>query len=175
MIKKARSGAKRGSTSTKGLKCGNPSGKRPALEIESGVFDAEAFALCVSQIELAARQHSPSQAMAVLSRFLQESGVRESLTIDSPISFLQTESRPVGSEGLDVREINMLEREGFMSVRAFVEADKRDLEAIPYFGVSTIERMERIRSSVRKEIIGLSPKLSTRRAAAERALRGDLN
>ncbi|MCC7334420.1 MAG: hypothetical protein IT422_04970 [Pirellulaceae bacterium] len=139
------------------------------------MFDVEAFALCVSQIELAVKQQSPTQAMSALTRFLQENGVRESLTMDSPISFLQTESRPVGSEGLDVREINMLEREGFLSVRAFVEADKRDLEAIPYFGVSTIERMERIRSSVRKEIICLSLKLSTRRAAAERALRGDLN
>lgn len=167
--------SKRASNVAKATGCGNPAGKRPGLEIEAESFDECAFMRCVAQLEIAARQHSPAQGIAAVSRFFQESSVRESLRMDSPLSALQDNCRPIGQEGLDVREINMLEREGFATVRAFCDAKPVDFAAIRYFGEATQERLFRIQVSVRKEIAGLSPKRSTRLEAIERALRGELN
>ncbi len=165
----------RASNVAKATGCGNPAGKRPSLEIESGEFDESAFMRCVAQLRIAAQQHSPAQGIAAVSRFFQESSVRESLRMDSPLSSLQDNCRPIGQEGLDVREINMLERAGFSTVRSFCEAKPVDFAAIRYFGEATQERLFRIQASARKEIAGLSPKRSTRLEAIERALRGDLN
>lgn len=119
--------------------------KRPESESEFVrlEFSESAWEQCCRAMELALRRSaaSPMEAHAALDRFLLESQIKEALTLDSPVSLLQY----YGESSLGVREINELERAGYLTLRAFLGASEQDLLMIRNFGSVTLVRFREIR------------------------------
>lgn len=126
--------------------------KRP--ESESDLvrleFNEEAWEQCCRAMAVALRRSaaSPSEAHAALNRFLVESQIKEALTMDSPVSLLQY----YGDDSLGVREINELERAGYLTLRAFLGASEQDLLMIRNFGGVTLSRFRALRVRLVQEL-----------------------
>jgi DNA-directed RNA polymerase alpha subunit len=77
-----------------------------------------------------------------------ESQIKEALTMDSPVSLLQY----YGDDSLGVREINELERAGYLTLRAFLGASEQDLLMIRNFGGVTLSRFRALRVRLVQEL-----------------------
>lgn len=142
--------------------------KRPDAEVDSVPieFDDERFDQCCRSIRVALVRPTPSpmEAHAALDRFLVSLQIKESLTLESPISLLQY----YGDCSLEVKEINELERSGYVTVRSFLGATDQDLLMVRNFGMVTLVKLNSVRAKLRLEL-----KLDRAGSRIESILRGD--
>lgn len=147
----------------------NRSPKREAAKTEETPTETEevgwskSFGECCRTIELAVRRSSPAEAHAALDRFLASISVREAITLDSPVSLLQY----VGDRSLDVREINMLERNRVVTVRAFLGMGDQDFLMMRDCSEVRLVKFQKLREQLTYELVRSKPL-----SAIERILRG---
>lgn len=114
----------------------------------------ESFGQCCRMIELAIRRSSPAEAHAALDRFLAAIAVREAVTLDSPVALLQF----VGDCSLDVREINMLERNGVVTVRSFLAVDDQGFLMMRDCSMSRLEKFRLLKDQLVDELVRCKPR-----------------
>ena len=140
------------------------------------VWDKQAFRILIGTLREIAKNPDKSDSeyclemRAAVNRFLAAKIPRMAVELDAPLAYLEERNRPVGHLGLNQRELNLLEDSGFVTVRAFLAADRRDFRAAvdKQLGEVGLARFEKIQAAVRIEL-GLDEE-KPRRNAVERAL-----
>jgi hypothetical protein len=125
--------------------------RQPKRPIFAGVrqidVDPDSLDACMRVIEWEIRQRHPAAAHAALDRLIAECGCApEVLRPESPLSMLQT----VFGEtvGLNQRELNELEANGFLNLCSFMAANESDFNDLDNFGFLTVQKMLNLQNEV---------------------------